>query len=499
MRNHIAIIAGATMFMAGASKIHAADAPDAVDHLLNKLEQKGVLTTDEANELKTEEAADATNQPPPPPSVWKVANTFKSIQLFGDVRLRYEYRDADNLPGASQSKYYRERYRYALRFGIRGDLVDNFYYGIRLETGTWARSPWDTFGNNGTAGSVSPSDKSSSGIGIGQLYLGWKPEDWLQIQAGRMPQPLYTTPMVWSPNLNPEGFFEKLSYDLGDANVFASFGQFDYQDPTTAVGLPSSDLFLLAWQVGVKGSITKNLSYEIAPVIYNYTGTGSGNGLGQPFVGQGNGLGSNVGIPGGTAPNITAFDEVGVNQLLVLEVPEEIDYKINQTPLGPLQLRVFGDFAYNFDGVGRAKSAFNANPGAFLPLTGPAIGQDKAYQVGFGIGNQGPVYGPMQGLVYGSVSKQNTWEARFYWQHVEQYALDVNLPDVDFFDGAGNLQGFYVAFAYSVTDAIIVTTRYGYATRIDTKLGTGGAGLDLEPLNPINNYNILQFDLTWRF
>jgi hypothetical protein len=265
------------------------------------------------------------------------------------------------------------------------------------------------------------------------------------------------------------------------------------------VGIPSSDLFVLAWQLGVKGAITKDISCEIAPVLYNYTGTGSGNGFGQPFVGQGNAAGSNVGIPGGTAPNITAFDEVGVNELLVLEVPEEIDCKINQTPLGPLQLRVFGDFAYNFDGVGRATSAFNADKPAFPGLSGPAIGQDKAYQVGFGIGNQGPVYGPMQGLVYGTVSKQNTWEARFYWQHVEQYALDVNLPDVDFFDGAGNLQGLYVAFAYSVTDAIIVTTRYGYATRIDTKLGTGGAGLDLEPLNPINNYNILQFDLTWRF
>jgi len=29
-------------------------------------------------------------------------------------------------------------------------------------------------------------------------------------------------------------------------------------------------------------------------------------------------------------------------------------------------------------------------------------------------------------------------------------------------------------------------------------LGTGGNNLDLPGLNPINNYNIFQMDLTWR-
>jgi hypothetical protein len=473
---------------------------DAVDHLLNKLEQKGVLTSGEADELKAEESADETNQPPPQPSVWKIANTFKSIQLFGDVRLRYEYRGVDNLPRTSPGTYYRERYRYSLRFGIRGDLVDNFFYGIRLETGTWARSPWDTFGNNGTAGSVSPSDKSSSGINIGQIYLGWRPTDWLQLTAGRMPQPLYTTPMVWSSNLNPEGFFEKLNYNLGNANVFANFGQFDYQDPTEAIEFPSSDLFVLAWQLGIKGPITKDISYEIAPVLYNYTGTGGGaNGLGQPFVGQGSLAGVNVGVPGAAATNVMAFNEVGVDHLLVLDIPGELDFQLNQTPLGPLQLRVFGDFAENLDGAARASDAYKQDPGAFPGRNGPAIGQNKAYQIGFGIGNQGPLYGPMQGLVYGSTSKKNTWEARFYWQHVEQYSLDPNLLDADFFEAAANLQGIYVAFAYSVTDAIIITTRYGYATRIDNSLGTGSSGLDIPTINPINNYNVAQFDLTWRF
>ena len=113
------------------------------------------------------------------------------------------------------------------------------------------------------------------------------------------------------------------------------------------------------------------------------------------------------------------------------------------------------------------------------------------YQIGFGIGNLG--------LVYGQTSKKNTWEARAYWQHVEQYAADVNLLDSDFMEGRGNLQGDYTALAYSFTDNIIGTFRYGYAQRIKKDLGTGGNNPDLPVLNPIRNYHILQLDVTWRF
>ena len=49
------------------------------------------------------------------------------------------------------------------------------------------------------------------------------------------------------------------------------------------------------------------------------------------------------------------------------------------------------------------------------------------------------------------------------------------------------------------SDAIIGTVRYGYANRINNHLGTGGNNPDMPELNPIRNYHILQFDLTYRF
>jgi hypothetical protein len=502
---HVALFAGATALMALTPNIHA---QTSVDALLNKLEQKGVLTVDEAQALKAEDAADQTNLVNElPPSRWKMADSIKSMQLYGDLRFRYEYRGVNNATGATPNTYDRERFRYALRFGIRGDLFDDFSYGIRLETSTNPRSPWDTFGSNGTAGSVSPSDKSGSGIGIGQAFLNWHPTEWYEMSVGRMPMPLYTTPMVWDSDINPEGAFEKLKYTIDNVDLFADFGQFDYQDPSSASDFPTSDTFLLSWQLGANVRLGKDMSFKIAPMIYTYVNNGTASsGLGQTFVGQGNSTGANPGVPGGTAFGALSaaqaqlgYNEEGINNLRILEIPEEFDFKIQNTWVGPLQARLFGDFSYNFDGDERATAAYNANPGAFPGVNGPVTGQNIAYQAGFGIGSAGPVYGPTQGLVYGSTSKKNTWEARVYWQHIEQYALDVNLIDSDFFEGRANLQGVYSSFAYSFTDAIIGTIRYGYANRINNSLGTGGNNLDIPGINPIQNYRLVQMDVTWKF
>ena len=104
-----------------------------------------------------------------------------------------------------------------------------------------------------------------------------------------------------------------------------------------------------------------------------------------------------------------AYNQNGINDLLILEIPAEFDFKIWKTPSGTLQGRIFGDFAYNLDGADRARAAFTAGGGtlgAFKGVNGPETDQVKAYQVG--IGSAGPVYGPLQGLVYGTTSKKNT-------------------------------------------------------------------------------------------
>jgi hypothetical protein len=208
-------------------------------------------------------------------------------------------------------------------------------------------------------------------------------------------------------------------------------------------------------------------------------------------------------LPGGTGatsgPTVTtsSYNQTGINNLSIIEFPAELNFKISS-----LNAKVFGDYSINLEGDARARAAYNAgeaiwatdevvgNPNPFPG--GVQLKQNHAMQIGMAVGNN-------LGLVYGTTSKKGTWEARVYWQRVEQYALDPNLLDSDFFEGRGNMQGLYSAFAYSFSDAIIGTLRYGWAERIDNQLGTGGFNADLPLPNPINKYQLVQVDLTWRY
>ena len=203
-------------------------------------------------------------------------------------------------------------------------------------------------------------------------------------------------------------------------------------------------------------------------------------------------------------------NQTGINDLLVLEFPFEANFKIAR-----LNIRLFGDYAYNLDGTKRAQDAYKVALAESLPsytlpdgsippyftraISSPQTHDVKAYQFGFGIGSSNLVYGPTQGLVYGSSSRKNAWEFRTYWQHIEQYALDPNLIDSDFFEGRENMEGLYTALAYGFSRNVIGTVRYGYARRINNKLGTGGSNQDIPQMNPINSYSLFQFDLTFRF
>jgi hypothetical protein len=492
------------------------------DALLDLMIQKGMITQEEAGKVQTEADANRTNElkhaMSSMGSKWDINKAVKKLELYGDIRVRYEYREASTPLDARMEL---DRFRYALRLGLRGDLFDDVYFGLRLETSTNPRSPWVTFGG----ASPGPFGKSNAGIDVGQAYLGWRPGGWLDLTLGRMPNPLYTTPMVWDPDLNPEGFAERFKYTVGNADLFATFGQFIYQDngPSYASsslmpylyppGSPrqqtSTDTsILLAWQGGFNYRFTEKISVKAAATLYNYIGLATNQimanysgGVGDTFIGEGSYGGTNSMTPvnGLTSENGVAYNQVGVNNLMVVEVPAEVNFKI-----GKVNARVFGDYAFNLDGADRARAAVKAlaaqnklqqPPGSPPLLTyGPQLNDVAAYQVGFAFGN-----GDKLGLATGAVSKKNTWELRTYWQHIGQYALDPNLLDSDVFEGRGNLQGVVVALAYSFTDNLIATVRYANASRINDKLGTGGSNLDLPQINPIQHYNLLQFDVTLRF
>jgi hypothetical protein len=251
----------------------------------------------------------------------------------------------------------------------------------------------------------------------------------------------------------------------------------------------------------------------VAPVLYKYVGLqrSSANSpnvtspfFGDPYIGEGAYLGPGTGTAAGyagygissTLPGYGSLgyplNQVGLNDLLVVEVPFELDFRIRN-----LDARVFGDVAYNLEGNDRAKAAaagyayWLANqptPPTIQPFA-PQKNEDKAYQLGFAIGSKKGWAGRVR----------HPWEFKTYWQHTEQYSLDPNLTDSDVFEGRENLEGFTVRLTYGLTPNLIGSIQYAYATRINDKLGTGGSNQDIPQMNPIQDYNLLQLDLSLHF
>jgi hypothetical protein len=459
------------------------------DELLEKLKAKGVLTEEEYQALKAEEAAQeaAAKQ-----TKIETSPAIKRIQLFGDLRLRYESRAATSTfpiaeaGGANQEQL--DRWRYSARVGIRGDLTQRWFYGLRLETSANPRSSWVTFGNTNSnaAGGVAPYGKV--GIFVGQAYLGWKPTPWLTLQAGKMPNPVFTTPMVWDSDISPEGLSERFDFVLKEqVSLFANFGQYVYSqfapsDDSGNLGFAGYEGYQFAWQVGVSHKFGERRSAKVALGFYHYSGFGT-----PDFTGASNNNPDSSGFAGpfasgpqNTLPNSPAglaFAN-GLNGLRYVEAPWEVNF-----PIGSIDACVFGDWSYNIQASDRAAEGSYAFLGS----------EATAYQLGLSVGTS-------LGLVLNQVAaEKNTWEARVYWQSIGLNALDPNIIDSDFFEGRTNMQGAFLAIAYSPTDAIITALRLGDAHRVNGGGPTPGSNADIPSVQPINGYKLLQLDLIWKF
>ncbi len=473
--------------------------------LLDLLVHKGLINDQEAEEVR----ADLTRESATTSAgKIKLSTPLTELELYGDARIRYEVRNGEtsspdpiNPPGDT---YQRNRARYRLRIGLKGTLVDDWFFGIRLETSTNPRSTNVTFGDD-TAAGPGPFAKNSDGIGVGQAYLGYKGIRDLTLIAGKMPNPFINSTMVWDSDINPEGLAEQFSHTFSFAlggggsssaavesyskdgkavatsavsaeppkkvsvDLYANFGQFVYDDknPENPIGpQPSntsrSDAFMLGWQVGAKVTLPNKMYFQISPTLYNYTGTGDT--FNAHFVGDPT---FQVVDPVTGAVTLVSPNQTGINNLFVFDVPMEIGWN-----LGELPIKVFGEYARNLSGDDRAEAAGHPDKTDSV----------NAYQIGAGIGK---------------AKGKGSWELRSFWQHTEQFALDPNLVDSDLFDSRVNLEGVFVQLSYAVTDAVTTNLTYAHAWQIDHDLGTGGVG-DVG-INPLDDYNLFQADLSFKF
>ncbi|GBG13208.1 uncharacterized protein NMK_0752 [Novimethylophilus kurashikiensis] len=513
IRASVAAITGMALF-----GINGLAQADSVDALLQALRDKGVLSQaeyDTFNNARDNERVEKVKESALNKGKIKLGDYINSITPTGDVRVRYELRDAKGqaVNGTNGQNAFEKlgRARYAWHLGFKSDSDNDFFTEFRFASGTNSRSPNNDFNNTVTTDAGSAPMSKQGGAQVDRVMIGWNTTEWLTLKAGRMQNPLYTTSMVWDGDLNPEGLAEELHTKFNDVDLFATLGQFSlrtkydrqtYTDPITGAVVKENNVAtskLFAFQGGAHYKFNDETSVKIAPVYYSYAGSG-GNGAFSPGLGNLVGATSaqlkcSSGKYGASLP-VGTCNNTGTNNLAILEVPAEFNWNMGGHPW-----KIWADYAHNFDGDDRAKAA-----GAITVANGgsPTLdksSQDNAVLVGIQVGS------PMAlaawekvGTYLGSTSgmKKHDWIARAWYQRVEAYSLDPNLVDSDVMNAQVNMQGLAASASYMLSDNAFVTLSGAHGTRINDALGTGGS-VDTSIINADRRYNLLQMDATWRF
>lgn len=301
------------------------------DALINKLVEKGILTTKEAEDLRQEtigESAKATN------NKTLLSEWTENLKFSGDVRMRY-----DNTSGPNPAYVDQQRFRLRLRFGALLTFKDDLEAGIRLISGPDGSplSGNQTLENNG----------SKKAIWIDRAYGKWSPRlgdrATLILTAGKMENPFVFTEMVMDADYTPEGFAQQLIYRFNtNHSAKLILGEFVLDELTAS----SHDPFLFGSQLRFDSQWNRRLqtSFGVAGLmIYNASSLVTTN---VPDINNGN-----TRTDGGSL----------VYNYNPIVGDAAVTYSLDSFPLyrGAFPINVFGQFIWN-PAVSRENSGWTA-------------------------------------------------------------------------------------------------------------------------------------------
>jgi hypothetical protein len=437
-------VSGAILLMAGQYAL-ADSSTDIVDALVSK----GVLTEEEGKLIskgaKSKSEADAKANK----SRISVGSFVDNATMYGDIRVRHEYRAATDAATSQEIDTNRERYK--LTLGIKTE-AKNWYSDLAFAMGSKGRSDNATFGSEASTNGFA----FKEGLYVKRAMLGWKATDWLSLEAGRIANPLYTTPMVWDADLTFDGATAKAKFKTGESSIFVTAAAFQYmgfdkQYSTTTRDQTTNNIGVI--QAGFETPFTPELKGKAAVSYYTY--------------GRGNTTWS-------TANGSSVADtNTGTAFLNIFEVPAELSYKVSSSG----NIKLYGDWVINTDADKRADLAGD---------TTDARDDDTAWLLGVEYKNQKD-----------KIPSEGDFKAAIWYQETGLYALDPNAVDSDFFDSKINVKGTVVKGEYLVADNVYLNMAYGHGTRKNANRGVSGILGDTG--YAFKDFDLLQLDLTYKF
>jgi hypothetical protein len=383
------------------------------------------VKADVKRELKKEIASDLTTDPGFLEEVTPRAPEWaKRIRFGGDIRLRYQADQFDenntefiaepgNPTELMNTREDRNRVRYRVRVSAEAKVTEDVSVGLRLATG----NEKDPVSTNDTLGDYLNKD----GINLDRAYLRWNAFEGAALWGGRFPNPFFYSDLVWDSDVNFEGgalswerpFTEKLT-------GFASAAAISIQE----VEFSRDDKWLYGGQLGVRYKPRKDLIWKLGAAYYDYDRiTGKRIDPTRPesefdftlpgFQQKGNLL---MDIdPGADFQMALAADY----DLINLTGTVEIAYYY------PIWINLLADYVRNI--------GFDADEAA------DNTGLDKDFIEEI-TGAEGYQFGILVG--YPKVRDRWQWSTSLYWKHLESDAVLDAFTDSDFHLGGTNAEGW---------------------------------------------------------
>jgi len=404
-----AVFAGVVVLMALAPEMRAQSSMDA---LLDKLEQKGVLTVDEARELRSENVTNSMDDfNRELNSKFSMPDWVTNYKLSGDFRGRYDDQSSDD-PAIVE----RDRLRYRLRVGLTMIMLDNFEVGFRLGSGDNSQgNPSSPLSNNQTLNG----NASKKPLYIDTAYAKWMAinNDTLMTALifGKMVQPLDVSPMVFDPDYTPEGGAVQTTFKFNDQQSVRLNGAALVLDE---IKTSTRDPFLFGGQIFWDANWTPKLASTLGFSIYNIVNKTN---LSTTYDSNtGNTLATSIG------PVVADFTPVVVGG--------SVTYTLDSFPLypGPIPIKFAGEY---MDNLG-------------------ATANNKGWWGGVTVGKSG---------------KKGTWDISYRYQVLDadawwdQIVDDDNVaafptsPTSALLAGGTNIKGHLIKFNYSPLDFLTFT------------------------------------------
>lgn len=371
----------------------------------------------------------------------------------------------------------RRRMRVRARLGMLAKLSEQWGAGLRLATG----SATDRVSTNQTLGQ----DFNKYTLLVDRAYIKYDPKEWFSVSGGRIPNPWFSTDLVWDEDLNFEGLAASLKGSFSNDSIrpFVTAGVFPIKEDNPPA---SQGRWMQGLQGGAQWDLSSDTRFKFGLAIYRFArfegrveAPGSlalsGTSLlpASPSYGQYE-YSRNLRQKGNTLFRTNALGDDGTTTYWGLASrfrPINLTASLDLAHYDPVHVVVTGDWVKNtaFD---RAEIA-SRTEGRILLTDGKNHGYHYKLTVGMP-----------------RVEQVRDWQFSIGYRFLGSDAVVDGFTDSDFGLGGTNLKGYTLSFQYAVENNANIGFRLMSADSIDSFT-----------MNPAHRFSadLVQADINLRF